>query len=103
MRRLGNIAESEKVFERHPNIRGVSKRFRGERHRPFVAEALAIKVQVRYPDLLVIRITMWRATEIKSDEHHDLPRSVLHLDLEQVGAAAAQVEQELIALVGGLK
>src|SRR5438552_2321863 len=58
MRRLGNIAELEKVFERHPNMRGVSEHFRGERHRPFVAEALAIEVQMRYPDLLVIRMWM---------------------------------------------
>src|ERR1700736_2865785 len=100
MRRLGNIAEPEKVFERHPNIRGVSERFRGERHRPLVAEALAIKVQMRYPDLLVIRITMRRAAEIESDEHYDLPPPVLHFDLLEVDPSAVQIKQELLTLIG---
>jgi hypothetical protein len=69
MRRLGNIAESEKVFERHPNIRGVSESVGGKRHGPFVAEAVAVEVQVRYPNLLIIRIAMRRAAEIESDQN----------------------------------
>ena len=99
MRRLGNIAESEKVFERYPNIRGVSERFRGERHCPFVAEALAIEVQVRCCDLLVIRITMRRTAEIESDEYYDLPPPVLHFDLLEVNSSAAQIKQELLAFI----
>src|SRR6516162_4935014 len=99
MRRLGNIAEQEKVFEHHPKIRGVSERFRGKRHRPFVAEALAIKVQVRCCDLLVIRITMRRAAEIESDEYYDLSSSVLHFDLLEVNSSAAQIKQELLAFI----
>src|SRR5437667_4412627 len=103
MRGLRNIAEAQEVFERRPHIRRVSEPLAGERHSPLVAKALAIDVKVRYRDLLVVRVTMWRAAQIEADEHHDLPRSVLHLDLEQVNATAAQVEQELFALVGGLK
>jgi hypothetical protein len=99
MRRLGNIAEPQKVFERYPNIGWVSERFSGKRHRPFVAKALAIDVQVWDPDLLIIGIAMRRATEIESDEHYDLPPPILHFDFDQVDSTAAQIEQELPAFI----
>ena len=100
MGRLGDIAEPEKVFERNPYIRRVSEPVGGKRHGPFVAKALAIEVQVRYPDFLIIRIAMRRAAEIESDEHYDLPSPILHFDLLEVDSSAAQVKQELLALIG---
>src|SRR5262249_1528364 len=103
MRRLGNVTKSQEVFERHPHIRRVSESVAGQRHGPLVAKALAVDVQMRYADLLVIRIPMRRTTEIESDEHYDLTCPVLHFDLEEVDATTAQIKQELLAFVHGLK
>ena len=46
---------------------------------------------------------MWSTAQIETDEYDDLPASRLHLDLLQIDAATAEVEQESFSFVGGLK
>ena len=58
---------------------------------------------MRNRDFLAIRVAVRRTTEVESYEHDNLARPGLHLDLAQIDAAAAQVEQKLLTSVGGLK
>ncbi|OGA71232.1 MAG: hypothetical protein A3G81_30585 [Betaproteobacteria bacterium RIFCSPLOWO2_12_FULL_65_14] len=58
---------------------------------------------MRSRNLFAVRVAMGRAAQIEPDEHDDLAPPVLHLDLEQIDPAPAQVKQEMLSLIGGLK
>src|SRR6266436_7384928 len=99
MRLLGDITKPKEIFEGRPCVSRISKPVGWKRNGPSVAKAFAIEVQVRRRNLLIVRIAVRRAAQIEAHQYHDLTPPVLHLDLMQVNATAAQVEQEIFASV----
>ena len=103
MGRLRNVAVSHEIRNCLSNIGKIAKTVYWHRLGPLVSVAFAVDVQMRNGYFRAVRVTVWRAAEIKPHQHDDLTASVLQFDLAQINAALTQIKEELLPAISRLK